>query len=95
MFDSELYAGLEWQALDECKEKIDPTIHVVKERGKIYFNINIDQFKKVFINIIILFLFIYFLFLNNKNKRKTILSPLFNSGRGDSLKWRKTKERNN
>ncbi|XP_046597419.1 THUMP domain-containing protein 3 isoform X1 [Neodiprion lecontei] len=39
--------GLEWQAVDECKEKVDTTLHVVKERGKIYFNIRLDQFSKV------------------------------------------------
>ena len=39
--------GLEWQAVDECKQKLDSSIHVVKERGKIYFNVSLDDFFKV------------------------------------------------
>ncbi|XP_043802979.1 THUMP domain-containing protein 3-like isoform X1 [Apis laboriosa] len=39
--------GFEWQAIDECKEKLDKNVKVVKERGKIYFNIYWNQFVQI------------------------------------------------
>ncbi|XP_015127149.1 THUMP domain-containing protein 3 [Diachasma alloeum] len=39
--------GFEWQAVDECKEKISPNLRVVKDRGKIFFNVNSNDFSKV------------------------------------------------
>lgn len=39
--------------MDECKEKLDKNVKIVKERGKIYFNVYWSQFAQV-----ILFLFI-------------------------------------
>ena len=39
--------GFEWQAVDECKEKLDKNIKIVKERGKIFFNIYWNQFTQV------------------------------------------------
>ncbi|XP_008551672.1 tRNA (guanine(6)-N2)-methyltransferase THUMP3 [Microplitis demolitor] len=39
--------GFEWQAIDECREKISQNLRVFKDRGKIYFNIPIDDFYKV------------------------------------------------
>ncbi|XP_063980656.1 tRNA (guanine(6)-N2)-methyltransferase THUMP3-like [Diachasmimorpha longicaudata] len=39
--------GFEWQAVDECKEKISPHLRVVKDRGKIFFNVNSKDFSKV------------------------------------------------
>ncbi|KAK0097648.1 hypothetical protein PV326_000523 [Microctonus aethiopoides] len=39
--------GLEWQAIDECKEKISSNLQVKKDRGKIYFNVTLDDFSKV------------------------------------------------
>ncbi|XP_078048032.1 tRNA (guanine(6)-N(2))-methyltransferase THUMP3 [Augochlora pura] len=39
--------GFEWQAVDECKEKLNKDIKIVKERGKIFFNIYQDQFAQV------------------------------------------------
>ncbi|XP_076375962.1 tRNA (guanine(6)-N(2))-methyltransferase THUMP3 [Megalopta genalis] len=39
--------GFEWQAVDECKEKLDKDIKFVKERGKIFFNIYWNQFAQV------------------------------------------------
>ncbi|XP_012258323.2 tRNA (guanine(6)-N2)-methyltransferase THUMP3-like [Athalia rosae] len=47
MIGTTVDTGLEWQAVDECKERISPNLHVVKERGKIYFNVTLDQFAKV------------------------------------------------
>ncbi|XP_043282486.1 THUMP domain-containing protein 3-like isoform X2 [Venturia canescens] len=48
-FFSHVYilVGLEWQAVDECRRKFHTGIYVVKERGKIYFNVMIDEFHKV------------------------------------------------
>lgn len=40
--------------MDECKEKLDKNVKIVKERGKIYFNVYWSQFAQV-----ILF-FVYF-----------------------------------
>lgn len=40
--------GFEWEAIDECKEKLGKDVQVVKQRGRIYFNIDWDQFPKVF-----------------------------------------------
>ncbi|XP_011689457.1 PREDICTED: THUMP domain-containing protein 3-like [Wasmannia auropunctata] len=39
--------GFEWEAIDECKEKLGKDVQVVKQRGRIYFNIDWDQFSKV------------------------------------------------
>ncbi|XP_017878199.1 THUMP domain-containing protein 3-like [Ceratina calcarata] len=39
--------GFEWQAVDECREKLDKNIKIVKERGKIFFNTSRDQFAQV------------------------------------------------
>ncbi|XP_017759751.1 PREDICTED: THUMP domain-containing protein 3-like [Eufriesea mexicana] len=39
--------GFEWQAVDECKEKLDKNIKIIKERGKIYFNIRWNQFAQI------------------------------------------------
>lgn len=39
--------GFEWEAIDECKEKLGKDVQMVKQRGRIYFNINWDQFAKV------------------------------------------------
>ncbi|XP_033191901.2 tRNA (guanine(6)-N(2))-methyltransferase THUMP3 isoform X1 [Bombus vancouverensis nearcticus] len=39
--------GFEWQAVDECKEKLDKNVKIVKERGKIYFNVYWSQFAQV------------------------------------------------
>ncbi|XP_012282262.1 THUMP domain-containing protein 3 isoform X2 [Orussus abietinus] len=39
--------GFEWQAVDECREKLKPTTGIVKRRGKIYCNVSLDQFLKV------------------------------------------------
>ncbi|XP_011298493.1 THUMP domain-containing protein 3 [Fopius arisanus] len=39
--------GFEWQAIDECKDKISPHLRVVKDRGKIFFNVNLNDFFKV------------------------------------------------
>lgn len=39
--------GFEWEAIDECKEKFGKDVAVVKQRGRIYFNINWDQFEKI------------------------------------------------
>ncbi|KOC59844.1 THUMP domain-containing protein 3 [Habropoda laboriosa] len=39
--------GFEWQAVDECKEKLDKNVKIVKERGKIYFNVHWNQFALV------------------------------------------------
>ena len=39
--------GFEWQAVDECKEKLNENIKIVKERGKIFFNIYWNQFSQV------------------------------------------------
>jgi len=41
-------AGFEWEAIDECREKLGKDVRVVKQRGRIYFNIDWDQFPKVF-----------------------------------------------
>ncbi|KAG7206752.1 hypothetical protein KM043_000675 [Ampulex compressa] len=39
--------GFEWQAADECKEKLGENVKIVKERGKIYFNVEQEEFPKV------------------------------------------------
>ncbi|XP_076277200.1 tRNA (guanine(6)-N(2))-methyltransferase THUMP3 [Lasioglossum baleicum] len=39
--------GFEWQAVDECKEKLNKDIKILKERGKIFFNIHRNQFAQV------------------------------------------------
>ncbi|KAG5307653.1 THUM3 protein, partial [Pseudoatta argentina] len=39
--------GFEWEAIDECKEKLGKDVRVVKQRGRIYFNIDWDEFPKV------------------------------------------------
>ncbi|EFN86889.1 THUMP domain-containing protein 3 [Harpegnathos saltator] len=39
--------GFEWQAIDEHREKVSNTSEPVKERGKIYFNLQWDQYEKV------------------------------------------------
>ncbi|XP_043253049.1 THUMP domain-containing protein 3-like [Colletes gigas] len=39
--------GFEWQAVDECKEKLNKNVRIVKERGKIFFNIYWTQFEQV------------------------------------------------
>ncbi|CAK9826149.1 tRNA (guanine(6)-N2)-methyltransferase THUMP3 [Anthophora retusa] len=39
--------GFEWQAVDECREKLDKNIKIVKERGKIFFNVYWNQFAQV------------------------------------------------
>ncbi|CAD6204957.1 GSCOCG00003070001-RA-CDS [Cotesia congregata] len=39
--------GFEWQAIDECREKILQNLRVFKDRGKICFNIPIDEYDKV------------------------------------------------
>ncbi|KAL6265245.1 hypothetical protein P5V15_002164 [Pogonomyrmex californicus] len=39
--------GFEWEAIDECREKLGKDVSVVKQRGRIYFNIDWDQFAKV------------------------------------------------
>ncbi|XP_071572278.1 tRNA (guanine(6)-N(2))-methyltransferase THUMP3 [Temnothorax nylanderi] len=39
--------GFEWEAIDECREKFNKDVRVVKQRGRIYFNIDRDQFPKV------------------------------------------------
>ncbi|XP_025987870.1 THUMP domain-containing protein 3 [Solenopsis invicta] len=39
--------GFEWEAIDECREKLNKDVRVVKQRGRIYFNIDWDQFPKV------------------------------------------------
>lgn len=43
----QLRAGLEWQAVDECRQKLDSSIRVFKERGKIFFNVSLCDFYKV------------------------------------------------
>ncbi|XP_014599950.1 PREDICTED: THUMP domain-containing protein 3-like [Polistes canadensis] len=47
MIGTSVDTGFEWQAVDECKEKLDKNLHVVKQRGKIYFNVNWDKLIKV------------------------------------------------
>ncbi|XP_015173673.1 PREDICTED: THUMP domain-containing protein 3-like [Polistes dominula] len=47
MIGTSVDTGFEWQAVDECKEKLDKNLHVVKQRGKIYFNVNLDNLIKV------------------------------------------------
>lgn len=49
--------GFEWEAIDECKEKFGKDVEVVKQRGRIYFNINWDQFEKVFFADIFIYIF--------------------------------------
>lgn len=39
--------GFEWQAVDECKEKLNKNVKIVKERGKVYFNVDWTQFAQV------------------------------------------------
>ncbi|XP_015439617.1 PREDICTED: THUMP domain-containing protein 3-like [Dufourea novaeangliae] len=39
--------GFEWQAVDECKKKLDKNVMIVKGRGKIFLNANWNQFKQV------------------------------------------------
>lgn len=47
MIGTTVDTGFEWEAIDECKEKLGKDVQVVKQRGRIYFNINWDQFAKV------------------------------------------------
>lgn len=39
--------GFEWQAVDECKEILGKNVKIIKERGKIFFNICWNQFAQV------------------------------------------------
>ncbi|XP_066591678.1 tRNA (guanine(6)-N2)-methyltransferase THUMP3-like [Prorops nasuta] len=39
--------GFEWQAIDECTEKLGKNLEIVKTRGRIYFIITYDLFYKV------------------------------------------------
>ncbi|XP_011052973.1 PREDICTED: THUMP domain-containing protein 3-like isoform X2 [Acromyrmex echinatior] len=39
--------GFEWEAIDECKEKLGKDVRVIRQRGRIYFNIDWDEFPKV------------------------------------------------
>ncbi|KAF7381682.1 hypothetical protein HZH68_015555 [Vespula germanica] len=47
MIGTSVDTGFEWEAIDECREKINKRLRVVKERGNIYFNVPWDQFVKV------------------------------------------------
>nr|XP_050867244.1 tRNA (guanine(6)-N2)-methyltransferase THUMP3-like isoform X1 [Vespula vulgaris] len=47
MIGTSVDTGFEWEAIDECREKINKHLHVVKERGNIYFNVPWDQLVKV------------------------------------------------
>ncbi|XP_076235804.1 tRNA (guanine(6)-N(2))-methyltransferase THUMP3 [Calliopsis andreniformis] len=39
--------GFEWEAVDECKEKLNKNVKIVKERGKIFFNVDWNQFEQI------------------------------------------------
>lgn len=39
--------GFEWQAVDECRERLDKNVKIVKGRGKIFFNVYWNQFEQV------------------------------------------------
>ncbi|XP_053973565.1 tRNA (guanine(6)-N2)-methyltransferase THUMP3-like [Hylaeus volcanicus] len=39
--------GFEWQAVDECKEKINKNVKFVKERGRIFFNVSWTEFAQI------------------------------------------------
>jgi len=43
----DLCAGFEWETIDECREKLQKDLRIVKGRGKVYFNVDSDQFAKV------------------------------------------------
>ncbi|XP_050452064.1 tRNA (guanine(6)-N2)-methyltransferase THUMP3-like [Cataglyphis hispanica] len=47
MIGTTVDTGFEWEAIDECKEKLGKDVQVVKQRGRIYFNIDWDKFAKV------------------------------------------------
>ncbi|RLU23553.1 hypothetical protein DMN91_003758 [Ooceraea biroi] len=47
MIGTTVATGFEWEAIDECREKLQKHLRVVKGRGKVYFNIDWDQFAKV------------------------------------------------
>lgn len=47
MIGTSVDTGFEWQAVDECKDRLSENVRVVKKRGKIYFNVHRNQFSKV------------------------------------------------
>ncbi|CAL7936587.1 unnamed protein product [Xylocopa violacea] len=47
MIATTVNTGFEWQTVDECREKLDKNVRIVKERGKIFFNVDWSQFPQV------------------------------------------------
>nr|XP_012221452.1 PREDICTED: THUMP domain-containing protein 3-like [Linepithema humile] len=47
MIETTVVTGFEWEAYDECKEKFGKDMQAIKRRGRLYFNIDWDQFAKV------------------------------------------------
>ncbi|KAK9303574.1 hypothetical protein QLX08_004793 [Tetragonisca angustula] len=47
MITTTVDTGFEWQAVDECKEKLNKNVKIIKERGKIYLNVFWNQFAQI------------------------------------------------
>lgn len=43
--------------MDECKEKLDKNVKIIKERGKIYLNVFWNQFAQVKLSIYFIWYF--------------------------------------